>query len=95
MASASGATIGTGAITLYSASSHEGCTSFLVRCKSGSASSVEVNIPGLHETGEYLEIEAGVERIFRRGHCQIESVTARGKTGNANIIYGVVSKTFK
>lgn len=93
-ATASGAIIGSGGITtLYDADDYNGCTSFLVRCKSSSASSVDVNVSGLHNTGEYLEIEAGIERIFRLGDGRLQAVTAKGKTGNATIIYGVVAKT--
>jgi hypothetical protein len=70
-----------------------GCTSFLVRCKSGSVASALVNVEGLHADGEWFEIEAGQEYVFRSGRLGIRKIFAKGDSGNADVIYGIVAKT--
>lgn len=66
-----------------------GCSSFIVLCITGSSVSALVNIPALHEDGEFIEIPAGKEVEFHRPNNGIRKVTIKGKSGTTTVSYGV------
>jgi hypothetical protein len=91
------ATAGTVTVTVAGSDVYDdskGCSTFLVHVLSGSANGALVNIPGLHDSGEFLPIPAGSEQLFRLNHLGIRKVTVKGDGGNANINFGVVAKTW-
>lgn len=70
-----------------------GCTAFYVHCLSGSTQRALVHVPGLHDAGDYLPIEKGLEAVFRLNHMGIKKVIAKGDGGAASINFGVLSNT--
>ena len=91
MATAGSATVTTAETTIFEDSS--GCTSFDVTVDSGSSNDVQVNVSGLHDSGEWFNIQVGDSRVFRLNNMGIRKVTAKGNGGSADIHYGVVAKT--
>ena len=67
-----------------------GCTSFIVICKSSSSYNALVNIPGLHDSAEFFTVQPGTEYVFRLNHMGIKEVFVKGDSGDADVIYGVV-----
>jgi len=72
----------------------DGCTTFLIRCLASSANDALVNIPGLHDAGEFFPIPPGQEYPFRLNHLGIREVFVKGDGGNADISGGIVAKTY-
>jgi hypothetical protein len=70
-----------------------GCTTFVVRCQSGAANEALVNIPGLHDSGEFFQIEKDEEQVFRLNSNGIRSVFVKGNGGNTTVAYGIISRT--
>jgi uncharacterized Fe-S cluster-containing radical SAM superfamily protein len=54
--------------------------------------SVEVNVNGLHKSGEYVRIVAGSNEYFRCNNAGIRAVTAKAVAGTPAITYGVVAR---
>jgi hypothetical protein len=71
-----------------------GCTTFLVRCQSGSAAGVLIRVPELHNTGDQCLVPPGTEEYFRLNHCGIQLVYAEGDGGTASVDWAVVAKTY-
>lgn len=69
-----------------------GCKSFSVSVTSGSTSDGLVNIPGLHEAGEYFPIAKGKDYVFTHGVIGIKRVYAKGSGGAATFNFGVVAR---
>lgn len=92
-----GASITTSPTAIFTAGDEadgNACTSFFVRCQSGSSNPVAVSVPQLH--GEaYVLIPAGESMVFRRGtekgDAKINSVLAKGVGGTANVDYCVLA----
>ena len=87
MATAGNQIVGESDLVVYEGS---GCTEFRVYCSAGIAG---VNIPGLHDPGEYFNILSGQNVTFRLNHCGIRKVIIQGLTGACTVQYGIVSKS--
>lgn len=68
----------------------DGATEVFVKCVSGSAF---INIPGLHGPSVFTQMAVGTYRRFTINHMGIKTMTGKGDGGNADINFGVVSKT--
>tara|TARA_A100000172_G_scaffold81106_1_gene72985 strand:- start:2315 stop:2602 length:288 start_codon:yes stop_codon:yes gene_type:complete len=71
-----------------------GCTSFIVIVTAASSFDALVNIPGLHDSGEFFTVQPGTEYVFRLNHMGIKEVFVKGDSGTAAVIYGVVGITW-
>lgn len=70
-----------------------GCTSFRVRVPSTAAVAALVNIPGLHDAGEFFTVPIGAEELFRLNNLGIRKVFIKGSGGNCTVLFGVLSMT--
>ena len=69
------------------------CSSFYVSVRAASAFPVGVNIPGLHQDGEFAGIQPGGTIIFRLFNLGIAKVFLQGLGGDSLVDYGVVAMT--
>jgi hypothetical protein len=69
------------------------CARFFVGCRSTSGNPVLVNIPGFHESGEWIGIPAGSSLEFIQMPFGIAEVFAQGSGGDAVVDYGVTERT--
>lgn len=95
MASAAyGVSVGTTSHRYFDAENDGGkCTKIGINVRTLSAAPVLVNIPGLHESGEWFEVQAGQFVEFRLNHSGIAALYMRTASGTATVSYGVTSKT--
>jgi len=94
MASAGSATVPVGGTDIYEPTGiTAGCTEFKVGVTSGSGFPALINIPGLHDAGEFFPLVAGESIIFRLNPIGIRKVTVKGDGGDADITFGVVTKS--
>ncbi len=82
----------TGEVIFSSTADGGACSGFVIGCHPDSENNIEVNIVGLHKTGEYFPIYIGGYERFNLSENGITSVFARSATGNAIIDYGVTLK---
>jgi hypothetical protein len=68
-------------------------SSYLIRCRSDSVNPALVNIPNLHEAGEFFLIPIDSEQIFRAYDGGMETVFVKGSGGDTKVDGGVVAKT--
>jgi hypothetical protein len=69
-----------------------GCTTYMVKNRSGSAGNVLVNVLGLHAPGEFVGIAPGDPPLyFRLGSNSILQVTAKSDA-TATIDCGIVAR---
>lgn len=96
MATASAAnnqSIGTDEVPIFDARDNGGqCTSFYVHCLSTSTNPILINVPSLHDDGEFIAIRPGLSIIFRLGQKGLGRVNAKGSGGTAVIDWAVVAK---
>jgi len=96
---ANGQTITTSVTTIFQAKNPSGandgpkCSSFYVSVRAASAFPVGINIPGLHQAGEFAGIQPGGTIIFRLFNLGIAKVIAQGLGGDALVDFGVVAMT--
>lgn len=90
MATAGTAALTTAETTLFESS--DGCTTFSVSNSSSSSGDVLVNVPTLHDAGEWFVLEPGETAVFRLNDLGIRKVLAKSdSTATAN--YGIVART--
>lgn len=67
------------------------CAAFFVGVPNSSTNGVLVNIPGIHDTGDWFPLGVGDGMVFRMGFRGIRTVVVKGDGGAATVNYGVVA----
>ena len=91
MATAGSATQDTDGGNIYDDT--DGCTKFKILVTAASVNPALVNVPGLHDAGEFFPIPIGKDATFRLNDLGIRKVFVKGSGGDVDIEFGVVSKT--
>jgi len=72
-----------------------GCSIFRVVCDSESGNNALVNIPGLHDAGEFFPLAPGELADFRLNHGGIRAAFVKGDGGDADIRFGIISRSYR
>jgi hypothetical protein len=87
-------TAGTAPLTTVASTIYSGsCTTLRVKNPKDNTINVLVNVPGLHDAGEYDVLEPGDEGIYRVGFHGIKSATAKSASGTPSCLVGARSYT--
>ncbi len=72
-----------------------GCTTLYIKCMEDSLNPIEVNIPGLHDPGEYFPMAIGEDFYFRAYDNGITTAWVRGSGGDAKVKYTPSAVTYQ
>lgn len=65
-----------------------------IRARTANTGQVLVNVPGLHDPGDFLALEAGVALYFKVGINALASIIVKGSDTSQVFDYGVAAREF-